>query len=86
MMPFWDARFVLRQLTATIPVPKTDAPGSGRTSSHRRDPGPCCGCCRRCRAFIRIEPQRPGEMVPCPSCGRFIGFVKPLDADLPALE
>jgi hypothetical protein len=86
MMPFWDARLIVRQLKAMIAMPKTGAFGPGRSSSHRADPGPRCGCCPRCRAFVRIEPRRPGEMVPCPSCRRPIGFVKPLEADLPPLE
>jgi hypothetical protein len=86
MMPFLDLRQIFRNLTASIPVPKTGVLGSERAFSHHHHPGPRCGCCPRCRAFIRIEPRRPGEMVPCPSCGRFIGFVKPLDGDLPELE
>jgi hypothetical protein len=85
MMPFWDVRLVVRQLTAMIPPPKTGTLRSGRSPSHRAEPGLRCRGCSR-RAFVRIELPRPGEIVPCPICGRFLGFVKPLDADVPPLE
>ena len=86
MMPFGDMRLLFRQLTAMIPLPKSGTSGPGRSSSHRVKPGPRCGRCPRCRAFVRIEPRRSGAMVPCPSCGRPIGFVKPLEDNRPPLE
>src|SRR5262249_5591621 len=85
-MSSWDPQYALRQLNAMLPPPRAEPPGSGGASSHRANRGPRCGCCPRCRAFVCIEPRRPDEVVPCPSCGRPIGFVKPLEADLPRLE
>lgn len=86
MMLFWDPRLILRRLTAIVPLPKPGERGSGRTASGPSHGGPRCDCCPRRRAFVLIDPRRPGERVPCPSCGRPIGFVKPPDEDLPPLE
>jgi hypothetical protein len=85
MMPLWDPHLILRQPTAMIALPKSGECGAGRSAPLRSHRGARCGCCPRCRAFVRIEPRRPGEMVPCPSSGRPIGFVKPLDDALPPL-
>ena len=85
-MPFWRPPFVLPRLRVRIPMTKPRERASVSVPSQPGSAGPRCGCCPRCRAFVRIEPKRSGEMVPCPSCGQSIGFVKPLDDDLPPLE
>jgi hypothetical protein len=37
-----------------------------------------CGCCPSCREFVYIEPSGPGDLVPCPRCGKPIRLLNPL--------
>ncbi len=86
-MPYWDPQYALRQIKAGIRLPRAEDRKASRSPAHAgHDHGVRCGCCPRCRAFVRIAAAPRGHTLPCPNCGQLIGFLKPLDDDLPPLE
>lgn len=86
-MPYWDPQYALRQIKAGIRLTRGDDRGASRShASLGRSQEARCGCCPRCRAFVRIPAAAPGIAVPCPACGQFIAFVRPPEDEPPPLE